>query len=320
MTLLVTPETFIRAETDRYFAISMALNGAVNRLLHYRRLVPLDQQSVVRMNRDTLYSVGIVDTEGGASVHIPPMPDDRYASVYLADNDHYVPAVLYHAGDHPLPQDTRYLAVGVRIQVFDPLDEDEIRLVNGLQDQFAIEASSSEPFQPADWDQESLTALRRKYEAEFSHYDRYPDGWQGRRGEVDESSQHLAAAGAWGLFPNRDAVYINDNPGLPESACYQATYTVPENDAFWSITVYGDDGYMKSDNNVLNAANVLLDDDGRFTARFGSADACGEVPNRLDITPGWNFLMRVYRPGPSVLDGSYTLPDVRPIARPVMGS
>jgi hypothetical protein len=31
------------------------------------------------------------------------------------------------------------------------------------------------------------------------------------------------------------------------------------------------------------------------------------VPNRLDITEGWNFLMRIYRPGPSILDGSYKL-------------
>jgi len=33
------------------------------------------------------------------------------------------------------------------------------------------------------------------------------------------------------------------------------------------------------------------------------------VPNRLDVSEGWNFLMRVYRPGLSVLDGSYKLPD-----------
>jgi hypothetical protein len=316
MSTPVTPETFIRAETDRYFALSVAMNGGVNRLFHYRGLVPLDQQSVVRMNRDVLYSVGIADTEGGATITVPEMPDSRYVSVYIADNDHYVPAVIYEPGEHRLPQDTRFLAVGVRIQVFDPADADEVRLINALQDKFAITASSSGPFTAPEWDQESLSTLRRKYEAEFSTYDRYPDGWQGRRGEVDESTRHLAAAGAWGLFPNRDAFYINHNPGLPATGPYQATYDIPENDAFWSITVYGDDGYMKSDTCILNAANVALDDDGRFTARFGSAEAWGPTPNRLDISPGWNFLMRVYRPGRSVLDGAYTLPAVQPVRRP----
>ena len=49
--------------------------------------------------------------------------------------------------------------------------------------------------------------------------------------------------------------------------------------------------------------------DGTFTVHFGSKEACGDVPNRLDVSEGWNFLMRVYRPGPSVLNGSYKLPD-----------
>ncbi len=54
----------------------------------------------------------------------------------------------------------------------------------------------------------------------------------------------------------------------------------------WSITVYGDDGYMKSDNNILNAANVVLDGDGRFTARFGSLDTGGEPPTGSTSAPG----------------------------------
>jgi hypothetical protein len=52
--------------------------------------------------------------------------------------------------------------------------------------------------------------------------------------------------------------------------------------------------------------------DGTFTVHFGSKEACGDVPSRLDVSEGWNFLMRVYRPGPSVLDGSYKLPDAVP--------
>jgi hypothetical protein len=87
---------------------------------------------------------------------------------------------------------------------------------------------------------------------------------------------------------------------------------VPENHAFWSITVYGADGYMKSVNNILNAANTKMNADGTFTVHFGSKEACGDVPNRMDVSEGWNFLMRVYRPGQSVLNGSYKLPDAVP--------
>ena len=56
-----------------------------------------------------------------------------------------------------------------------------------------------------------------------------------------------------------------------------------------------------------------MNTDGTLTAFFGSKEACGDVPNRHDITEGWNFLMRVYRPGLSVLNGSYTLPPAAPV-------
>ena len=69
---------------------------------------------------------------------------------------------------------------------------------------------------------------------------------------------------------------------------------------------------MKSENNIVNSSNATMNADGTFTVHFGSADVCGEVPNRLDVEEGWNFLMRVYRPGPSVLDGTYELPRVVP--------
>jgi hypothetical protein len=60
------------------------------------------------------------------------------------------------------------------------------------------------------------------------------------------------------------------------------------------------DGYMKSENNVLNSSNVKLNADGRFTLSFGSLETCGDLPKRLETTEGWNFLMRNYRPGKSV--------------------
>ena len=70
---------------------------------------------------------------------------------------------------------------------------------------------------------------------------------------------------------------------------------------------------MKSDNNMINSSNVKLNADGTFTVYFGSVEACGDVPNRLETTEGWNFLLRIYRPGKSVLDGAYKLPIACPI-------
>lgn len=306
---IVTAETYIRAETDRTFYNASKLAGGVNSMFSFRNVTPLDRQTVVRMNKDTLYTFALVDTSKGATITVPDMPAGRYFSVLLVDNDHYCPDVIYTAGTHKLPQDTKYLAVIIRIQLLHPDDPADIALVNKLQDQFVIKANSADPFPEPTWDKDSLENLTTKYNAEFAKFDLYPDGWMGRRGETDENTRHLGCAGAWGLFPNKEAIYINYNGHLAADKCFCATYQVPENDAFWSITVYGADGYMKSVNSILNASNTKMNADGTFTVHFGSKEACGDVPNRLDAPEGWNFLMRVYRPGPSVLNGSYKLPD-----------
>ena len=72
-----------------------------------------------------------------------------------------------------------------------------------------------------------------------------------------------------GLFPEWDATYLNYSGGHDYRVCHQATYQVPENGAFWSITVYGNDGFMKSDNNIVNSSNVKLNADGTFIGYFG---------------------------------------------------
>lgn len=309
----VTPENYIRAETDRNFLNVYALSGnKINTLYHFRQPTPLDNQTVVRMNKDTLYSGAIIDTEGGATITLPQADDGRYMSVLVVDNDHYAPMVIYEAGTHALPTDTKYLMVAVRTQLFDPTDPAEVALVNKLQDQVVINATSADPLPPMKWDAGSLKELTAQYEVESKQYPSWK-GMMGPRGSVDEKTRHVAVAAAYGLLPERDATYLNYSGDHDVATCHKATYQVPENNAFWSITVYGKDGYMKSANSIINATNAKLDGDGTFTVFYGSAASCGDVANRLDVSEGWNFLMRVYRPAQSVLDGSYVMPTAKPI-------
>src|SRR6056297_4209189 len=270
---MVTPENYIRAETDFAFAgFQENAGNRINQFYYITEPTPLDQQPVVRMNRDTLYAAAVVDTRGGATVTIPEFPDDRYFSLLLIDNDHYAPAVFYQSGTHEIPDDTRYVTVVQRIQLMDPADPDDLAVVNRLQQEFTINAASSELFPAPNWEMESMLALRSEYELEFQKFDQYEPDWMGPRGKVNEATRHLAAAGAWGLFPEQDAVYINYTGPADASKGYKTTYQVPENDAFWSITVYGNDGFMKSENNVVNDRNVTLNDDGTFTVYFGSEE------------------------------------------------
>lgn len=316
MSITVTAESYIRAECDGRFAVfQQRAGGKVNEFYLITRPTPTDEQPVVRMNRDTLYGGGVIDTAKGARVYVPEAPDGRYLSLFILNNDHYTLDIFSEPGWHEVTSDTRYCVAIPRVELRNIHDEDEIAEINAVLHQFTIEAGSAENFVAPDWDYDSMFALRAQYETEFRTYGQYPADWMGRKGEVNEATRHLAAAGAWGLFPQEEAVYINYNGPADEGKAYRATYTVPPNDAFWSIAVYGKDAFMHSDNATLSPSTTTYNDDGTFTVYFGSADAVGDEPNRLDITEGWNFLFRVYRPGQEVLDRTYLLPEVADVAR-----
>lgn len=133
----------------------------------------------------------------------------------------------------------------VRIQLYNPNDPHEVALVNALQDQFVITAKNALPLPPFNWDTASLDALRAKYEAEAAKIPNF-NGMMGPRGKVNEATRHIAAAAAWGLFPDRDAMYLNYFGSHGTDHCFKATYKVPENGAFWSITMYGATGFIES--------------------------------------------------------------------------
>ena len=109
MATLVNVDNFARAETDRMFAA--LARGGVNHLTHHREPATIEDQPVIRQNRDTLYSSAIVDISQGATLSIPE-PGDRYLSVMIVNNDHYINEVLHDAGEHEL--DGRAVRHGVR--------------------------------------------------------------------------------------------------------------------------------------------------------------------------------------------------------------
>lgn len=306
----VTPDTFIRAETDNMYAAMIENAGGTNKFFHFRSPTPLDKQTVIRMNRDVLYSGGVFDGEQMITIHFPAMPDDRYASVYVIDNDHYVVDIIHEPGIHKVKGETRFLYIIIRVQVKDPFDKEEIGMINSLQDKFIVTSETEAEFPGFHWDRASLDAQRTIYEEESKSYSSWA-GMMGPRGKVNEKTRHIAAASAWGLLPEDEATYMNYKHNTASAdECYSATYQVPDNKGFWSITVYGEDGFMKSNNNLVNESNVILNSDGTFTAHFGSEAVCGKTDNRVDTTDNWNFLFRIYRPGESVLKGNYALPEV----------
>jgi hypothetical protein len=308
---LVNVDTFTRAETDRMFAALAQQAGGVNQLHHNRVPTPLDQQPVIRMNRDTLYSLAIVDLQDGATLTVP-QSGDRYVSVMVVNNDHYINRIIHDAGEHRLTVDefdTRYVAVAARVLV-DPNDPADIAAVSALQDGFGVDADSAQPFAPPEHDAESLDDTRTA----LLHLAKNVQGFArtfGARADVDPVRHLLGTAAGWGGLPESEAFYVNVDPGFPVGRYTLRVGDVPV-DGFWSISLYDADGYFPNTGEPVSVNDITAvhDADGGITVHFG--DWSDATPNRLPVADGWNYLVRLYRPRAAILDGSWTFPAVAP--------
>ncbi|GAA2912031.1 hypothetical protein JOD62_001928 [Microbacterium keratanolyticum] len=305
----VTFANFVRAESDRMFAGIAAAAPAPNTWNHYFSPTPVDQQTVIRMNRDTLYSAIILDVSRGATITIPDA-GDRYVSVMLVSQDHYIPRVLHSGGTYELTAEevgSDFVLAAGRILV-DPENPDDIATVNELQRQFAATSAGGTIFTPTVWEETSFTATRAAL-IELAKGLGGMEGCFGRKEDVDPIRHLLGTASAWGGLPVEEASYINVNPELPVGEYELVVGDVPV-DGFWSITLYNAEGYLEPNStNAYSINNITAahNEDGTVTVRFGGDP---HRPNTLPIMEGWNYLVRLYRPRPEILDGSWTFPTI----------
>ena len=310
MSIVVNVDNFARAETDRMMAAISARAGGINAVFHNRDFAPLDQQTVIRENRDTLYTAAVVDISRGATLTLPDR-GERYLSAMVINQDHYINQVIHDAGEHPLTvelYDTDYVVVAIRILV-DPTDPDDLAAVHALQDGIGLETNSARPFALPDYDDTSLTATRAALLELSSGIAGFARCF-GRRADVDPVRHLVTTASAWGGLPETEAFYVNVQPGLPVGEYSITVGDVPV-DAFWSVSLYNPAGYFQANDRAsysVNSITAARNADGTTTVNFGGCD--GGRPNCLPIMDGWNYLVRLYQPHPEVLDGSWTFPTI----------
>jgi hypothetical protein len=125
----------------------------------------------------------------------------------------------------------------------------------------------------------------------------------------------IGAASAWGGNPEKDAVYLSVAPARNDGkTVYRLNVRDVPVDGFWSVSVYNAKGYFEP--NPLNAYTLnnitaRRSGDGSIAVQFGGCD--GTAANCLPIMPGWNYLVRLYRPRAQVLNGSWRFPQPQPV-------
>lgn len=118
----------------------------------------------------------------------------------------------------------------------------------------------------------------------------------------------IGSATAWGGNPETEATYLNVTPPKNDGLIvHRLTVKDVPVDGFWSINVYDAKGYFEKNALAPYSLNNLTAEkaaDGSVTVQFGGCDG----------KPGWNYLVRLYRPHKEVLDGKWTFPDPQPVS------
>jgi hypothetical protein len=310
MAVLVNADNFVRAETHRMFADIQRDAGGVNVFRHNRLPASIDEQTVIRLNRDTLYSFAILDLAEPAWLSLPDSRG-RYMSAMVVNEDHYINVILHEPGRHLLTQElsgSRYVMVGVRTLV-DPLDPDDVAVVSALQDRMKLETSSSEAFIAPDYDRASLDKTREALLSLASGLTGFERTF-GRPDEVEPVHHLIGTAAGWGGLPTSEASYVGVDPALPPGE-YELTFKDVPVEAFWSVSVYNAAGFFEPNPRNLYSVNSITgvpNEDGSITVRL-RAEVGDDAPPNCIVTPiGWNYLIRLYRPRSEFFTGAWTVP------------
>ncbi|GEK87243.1 DUF1214 domain-containing protein [Microbacterium aerolatum] len=310
MAIRVNADNFVRAETDRMFHDLQESAGGINQFLHNREPAAIDRQTVIRLNRDTLYSFAVVDVGGDTTLSLPD-PGERYLSAMVVNEDHFVEAVFHSPGAHDLRADelgSRYVLVAVRILV-DPADTEDIADVVALQDQITLTSRSAVPFEHPEYDTASFDETRDALLSLARNLTGF-DRMFGTKDDVHPVRHLIGTAAGWGGLPTSEAAYVGVDPHLPVGQ-YELTVADVPVDGFWSVSVYNAKGFFEPnarDAYTVNNITAVKNADGSTTVRFGDYPA--DTPNAIPITEGWNYLVRLYRPRPEITNGSWEFPRI----------
>ena len=310
----VTVDTFVRAETDTAIRSGLLqVNGKFGQFLHFKRPISAKEQTVIRTNRDTLYSATALDLASPVTFTLPDA-GGRFMAMHVINQDHYM-FVETEPGKYELTEQnvgTRFAYVIVRTFA-DPNDPDDIKAANAAQDGLTVSGGGNGPFDAPDWDQDDLLKARRALN-ELATLGFDASHAFGRRHEVRPIDHLVGAAAGWGGQPRYAAEYVfrsvNQNDG--ETPFVVTAKEVPV-DAFWSVTVYNADGYLESNELGIHSYNDVTatpNEDGSHTIHFGGCE--DSRINCIPISPGWNYTVRLYLPGEDILKGRWVFPTPEP--------
>jgi hypothetical protein len=312
----VTVDNFIRAESDLYFA-AIVEKGGFGKFDTSRGVPSVEQQTVPNMNRDMLYAAAVFDLDAGAVTIVLPDPGKRFMSMQVITEDAYTPMVIYQPGSYTFTREqigSRYVLTALRLLV-DAESSKDVAKARALQKAVQVSQQGSDPgaFEVPSWDPKSQQHVR---EALVQLAETVPDTRRmfGSKEEVDPVRRLIGAATAWGGNAEKEATNLTVVPAKNDG---KTIHRLIVKDApilgFWSITVYNAEGFFEPNGlgaYSINSVNAKKAKDGSVPVQLGGCTP--KTANCLPIMRGWNYVVRMYRPGEQVLDGTWRFPVAEP--------
>ena len=318
----MTAMEYQRGEAELLMSAFQHRAGGINRFFHFPGLTRFGDNWVVSVNNDTVYSVVIVDAREGFTITVPAL-GDRFVWLHIQDFNHTFVDYTWSSGEHHYTEgevDTDYVIAGLRIAT-SGTEADQAFIRDTLQPQARIQAASSIPFEP----QADPEVTRTVRAALLPAYERLADTYDTVKYDIravtDWERWTYTMAGQFGLSPEDTAMYpAFAPPGTQGERLYRASFDAVPAGAFFSLTVYGPDRFLMSDEGAIVSSNrpdFKARPDGAFDVVFGGTQA-RRLAEREGVnylhTPqdGWSGILRAYRPDVEQMK-RYRMPQLTPI-------
>lgn len=326
---------FNRAQTDVSMYESILSAGSIGKLYNQQTFTQINNSSqyqVVRMNCDTLYSYAVFDLSLEGVIIELPANDGPYMSLYVIDQDQYSLSVDYPdkrknlsiafeyrskskgKRDKKVSSPTRYIFALIRT-LANPNNASDLDRAHALQNAVKITQNKTGVFAIPKWNVATLTEVQTVI-ADLESYLAPNTRVLGYRGKITETAHLVGSATGWGGLPLQYADYELIDPSssgsFNSSAVYAITVTsVPILEGgFWSVTVYNESGYLEYNTYGSYSLNILsaqAETNGSYVIYF-SATKADYMTNWLYIYSGWNYMVRLYKPSLSIIDGKWKFP------------
>lgn len=305
--VVVTDKNFIHADSIRAYLKELGkTKGKVNVIRPMRDFANTDNQDVIRMNSDTLYTRMILDVKGGATVSTKAY--DGFQNIMVLDPNHSEIKTLMGAGtvniDESMLTEGHHAYIIVRTGMLRDLPEKEMfAAAHKAQDNISITYNSSEPYVPAvNFDFTTLDKIKYKILSDFAknpQKDVIKNGFGTVKTRDPEAAKVVIAIG-WGGLSGTNAVYSSFTVSGEK---YSYTFKKPnlhyDKKGFYSFTVYNENGYIATMNYALNSDDMVANKDGSYTVNFlASGEPTDGLKNVITTPRGkyWTGILRCYNP------------------------